>query len=125
MLNKMFKYNKTTYDLKTPKTIVPIPTDVDYKYGFIERYFIRKANDENGFIYEIDNDSYQKYLENPYWICDIVRWRITGPINPVYKDNGELDDRGVLFSNKTALNIASAKLKNISLYLPNILQFYK
>ena len=121
----MYNYTTNIFDLKTPKTIVPVPKDADYKYGFIERYFIKKANDENGFIYEVNFDSYEKYLENPYWVCDVIRWRITGPLNPIYKDNGELDDRGVIYSNKTALGIASKKLNNISLYLPNIIQFYK
>lgn len=121
----MFKYTTNIFDLKSPNTIVPVPDDTDYKYGFLERYYIRKANDENGFIYEVDREVYEKYLENPYWIGDVIRWRISGPLNIVYKDNGEIDDRGVIYSNKAAINIASRKLKNIGLYLPNILQFYK
>ncbi|MBM5787805.1 MAG: hypothetical protein FJ375_03695 [Pelagibacterales bacterium] len=121
----MYKYEKNIFDLNTPNTIIPVPKEADYKFGFIERYFVKKANDKNGFIFEVNETDYEKYLENPYWVGDKIIWRITGPQNPIYKNNGTLDDKGVIFSNKSALSIASKKLQNISLYLPNILQFYK
>ena len=117
--------NIEAFNIEFPKTIVPKPTENDYNLGFIRRYFIRKINDENGFIFEIDENEYQKYLTNPFFESTTIKWRISGPTQIKYKDNGEIDDRGVVFSNKAALGIASQKLKNIGLYLPNLLQFYK
>ena len=117
--------NIEIFNIQFPKTIVPSPTENDYNLGFIRRYFIRRINDENGFIFEIDENEYQKYLTNPFFESATIKWRISGPIEIKYKDNGEIDDKGVKNSNKTAINIASEKLKNIGLYLPNILQFYK
>ena len=124
----MYKKVANNIDLfivNTPNTIVPTPTDEDYYIGFVRRYFVRKANDINGFTYEIDKDEYADYIDNPFWTTADIKWRISGPLNPTYKENGEEDDRGVINSNKAAIRIAASKIKNIGLYLPNILQFYK
>ena len=109
--------NKINYSFSNPKTIVPIPKETDYENGFIQRYYCQKINDLNGFIFELEN--------NPFWKTTILRWRIKGPIDPVYNDVGQLIDMGVIQSNKNSIAIASFSLKNIGLYLPNILQFHK
>ena len=124
----MYKKVANNIDLfivNTPNTIVPNPTEEDYYIGFVRRYFVRKANDVNGFTYEIAKDEYAEYIDNPFWTTTDIKWRISGPLNPTYKENGEEDDRGVMNSNKAAIGIAASKIKNIGLYLPNILQFYK
>lgn len=117
--------NKTFYSLDIPKTIVPSPKPEDYESSFIERYFIQKVNDTYGFVYEIDKNEYSKIKSNPYWLTEIINWRITGPLNEVYGDNGLLIDKGVINSNKATLATASKKLKNIGLHLTNVLQFHK
>lgn len=114
-----------TYKIKYPKTIVPTPSDLDYSSGFMRRYFIRKRNDENGHIFEISKDTYSEYEDNPFWKTETLKWRIRGPIDPTYKDNGEIDDVGVTNSNKAAIALAQSSLKNIGLYLPNLKQFWK
>jgi len=124
MYNDLTK-NKTKYSLEIPKTFVPAPTDVDYSNGFIQRYFIQRVSDINGFVFEINSDTYQELLTNPYFISTIVRWRIAGPKNETFNIDGSIDDKGVINSNKASIQIASAVLKNIGLYLVNPLQFYK
>jgi hypothetical protein len=117
--------NKINYSFSNPKTIVPIPKETDYENGFIQRYYCQKINDLNGFIFEIDNNLFKELENNPFWKTTILRWRIKGPIDPVYNDVGQLIDMGVIQSNKNSIVIASFSLKNIGLYLPNILQFHK
>lgn len=117
--------NKTFYSLSTPNTIVPTPTEDDYTIGSIDRYFTQKANDINGFVYEITSDKFEELNQNPNWNTEIIRWRIAGPLDAVYNEKGDITDKGVINSNKTSLFISSNKLKNIGLYLPNVLQFYK
>lgn len=117
--------NIDKFTIKIPKTIVPKPTASDYENGFIERYFIQVSFDSNGFIYEVDESIFNRYLENPFWIGEKLFWRITGPLDVVYDMNGKLTDKGVIASNKSSLSIISLKIKNISLYLPNTKQFYK
>lgn len=113
------------YSLDFPKTIVPIPTDIDYENGFINRYFTQRVNDSNSFVFEIDLEEYNSLLENPYWTLEKMMWRITGPKLAVYANNGNVTDIGVISSNSASISIASDKIKNIGLYLPNLLQFYK
>ena len=121
----MYKVSSNIFDLNTPQTIVPSPTPSDYELGFIMRYFVRRANDLNGFIYEIDEHTFESYKDKPFWLIAELKWRIAGPLDVVYKSNGDIDDRGVVNSNKTSIMYTSKVLPNISLYLPNILQFYK
>lgn len=116
---------KKLYSLDIPKTIVPTPDNFDYETGFIQRYIVQKANDINGFVYEVDLNTYQDLLENPYWLVYSMRWRLTGPIDPTYKEDGSLNDMGVRASNRASIVLASNLIKNAGLYFPNILQFYK
>ena len=124
-MDSMYKVGSNIFDLNTPPTIVPLPTESDYELGFIMRYFVRRANDLNGFIYEIDESTFESYKNKPFWLVGELKWRISGPLDVVYKSNGDIDDRGVINSNKTSIMYTSKILPNISLYLPNILQFYK
>jgi hypothetical protein len=113
------------YSLDFPKTIVPTTTDIDYENGFINRYFTQRVNDSNSFVFEISLEEYNLLLENPYWTLEEMIWRITGPKSAVYSNNGTITDIGVVASNTASISIASNKIKNIGLYLPNLLQFYK
>lgn len=124
MYNDVAK-NLEIFNLKPPMTIVPTPTQDDYLLGFIRRYFIQKVNDENSFIFEVAENVYSEYTKNPFWKGDTIKWRITGPLQKVYKENGEIDDLDVASSNKAAIARVKTKLKNINLYLPNLLQFHK
>lgn len=117
--------NKETFSLKTPNTIVPIPSNNDYADAYIVRYFIQRVSDVNGFVYEVSSPEFENYLENPYWIAASMRWRISGPLDTVYDSNGNLIDKGIIQSNKSSLSIISLKIKNISLYLPNLKQFHR
>jgi len=117
--------NREAFSLKNPKTIVPTPSANDYASAYLVRYFLQRVSDVNGFVYEVGLPEYEEYFTNPYWISVSMRWRISGPLNVVYDSNGNLIDKGVIESNKSSLSITSLKIKNISLYLPNLKQFHK
>ncbi len=117
--------DKEIFSLQTPNTYMPTPTANDYDFGSIDRYFTQRANDINGFVFELDENVYMELMENPYWVVATMKWRISGPINAVYGPNNRLTDIGVRASNSASIVIASAKIKNIGLYLPNLLQFHK
>jgi len=112
-------------NIKNPKNFIPTPTDDDYEIGFIRRYFVTRTSDLAGFVYEVSQNDYENYLENPNFIGVDLKWRIRGPIDRIYNNNGLVEDNGVKYSNKAAIGLAAATLKNIGLYLPNMLQFYK
>jgi len=107
------------FKIEYPKTIVPIPTSQDYQNGFIRRYFIQKTNDPNGHIFEVSHEVYDSLNSVTFWKAIDLKWRLTGPLQY------SIDDMGVRASNNAAINLASSTLKNIGLYLPNLLQFYK
>ena len=117
--------NKKVYSLNVPLTTVPSPTDANYNNGIIERYFAQKVNDINGFVYEVNLNTYNELNSNPYWIIGIIKWRITGPLDVVYDENGKILDKGVRNSNIASIAEGQKIIKNLNLYLINILQFYK
>jgi hypothetical protein len=117
--------NIENFTLQIPKTVIPIPTEFDYDNGFIRRYFIQKTNDSNGFVFEVSEEVHDELKDNPFWKLADLKWRITGPKQTVYNQKGELSDIGVEITNKQIINLTSKTIRNISLYLPNLLQFYK
>ena len=117
--------NLNVFKLDIPKTIVPEPSETDYEFGFIRRYFCQKSNDANSYLFEIDENEFRRLSESPFWVVTDIKWRISGPIERIYKDDGSLADIGVISSNKAAIAFGAFTIKNIGLYLPNLLQFYK
>ena len=103
-------------DLVKPKKIksfVPNPNERDYLRGYIQRYFVRISNDESSPIIEVDSKEYSNLLSNPFYVGEKLRWRITG-------NESEVKD-----SNTKSIMLSSTKIKNLKLYLPNLLQFHK
>lgn len=128
-MNEIKKYNSIKKNsLSYPKkisTFIPNPNEDDYKRGYVNRYFVQKTNDVESAIYEVSSKQYQKYTHSHSFKGTTLRWRIKGPLEPVFNLNNEITDKGVRESNKVAIRIASEKIKNLKLYLPNLLQFYK
>jgi len=92
---------------------IPTPTDMDYKRGYITRYFVQKSNDRDGIIYEIRKKSTSKFSNNSFYIVTSLDWRLTGELSEVKK------------SNSASIKLASEIIPKIYLYLPNLLQFHK
>jgi len=105
-------------------TYIPTPIDIDYVRGYVRRYFVRKVNDLNGIIYEVSGSEFIRMASKPLYIRVSVKWRITGPKDMIM-DGDKIIDNGVINSNRLAIKYASEKMENLSLYLPNLLQFYK
>jgi hypothetical protein len=105
------------------KSFLPKPTDVDYTRGYIKRYFAQKVNDLNSPIREISSDDYIKVSNNSFYNTTSLKWRIAGPI----KSNSGIgtSEKTVSESNQISIRLASSSIKNLKLYLPNLLQFYK
>jgi len=123
-MSKLSDYKKV-FNGETIKTesrilaFIPTPNDDDYKRGFINRYFVQKTMDKSSPIIEVSQTTYLKTLANPQYRVANIRWRITGPMETSTSDNSVSD------SNLIAIRLASSNIKNLKLYLPNLLQFYK
>jgi hypothetical protein len=95
------------------KPFVPTPTEDDYKVGYIRRYFVQRANDKNGIIYEISENSFSTFTANTLYITTTVNWKISGTDEEIKKINDKV------------VRYASNNLPALRLYLPNLLQFSK
>lgn len=95
------------------KTIIPSPTDMDYKKGYITRYFAQKANDKTAPIIEVNSKGYSNYNNNPFYITTSLDWVIVGDVSIVE------------ISNSKSIKFSSQKMKAIQFYLQNLTQFLK
>jgi len=120
---KVFK--KITSTPSRINTFVPTPNEKDYSRGYIIRFFIQQSNDKTSPIYEVSSSNFRRYSSSKLYRGTTLRWRIKGPLDTVFNNQNEITDKGVKESNRIAISIASDKIKNLKLYLPNLLQFYK
>jgi hypothetical protein len=116
--------NIDQFKIVYPNTSIPSPSEDDYNQGYIRRHFVRKANDINAPIFEVDRDVLQKYSIIPFWITTTIRWRITGPIEQVVKADGGVEDIGVKNSNREAILFVKDKIPTLGLYIPDLTQFH-
>jgi len=118
--------SKSLTEIQIPETFVPEPIESDYENGFIERYFIQKANDNSSFVFEINDIIANKIFSNPYWKQIVVIWRISGPIDVIKNEKtGIIIDNGVYNDNIKEIAKAKKQIPNIGSYLINPMQFYK
>lgn len=103
---KEFKKNKV-------KPFLPNLSEEDYKSGSVRRFFTQKANDKNSVVYEISENAYSSFRENPLYITTSVNWRISGTNDEIKKINEKV------------IRYASKTMPALQLYLPNLLQFSK
>jgi hypothetical protein len=101
------------YKFNGVKQYIPTPTDLDYKRGYITRYFCQRANDTNGIVYEIDHKTFSNLSQNSFYTIVDLDWKIIGT------------DDEIKEANMKSVNRASKKLLSIQLYLPYLLQFKK
>lgn len=92
---------------------IPSPTEKDYRRGYVIRYFAQKANDEKSVIYEVNSTTFSELKESPFYKVTSLEWVISGEGDTVKVQN----QKSILF--------ASKDIKYLSLYLPNLLQFWK
>lgn len=107
------------------QTHVVNPSENDYNRGYIARYFAQKATSTNSPIYEINEKVFSRLQGNDMYIVVSLKWRISGPKETIYRENGQLLDMNVSESNRRAILLHYDKMPNLKLYLPNLLQFWK
>jgi len=110
---KEIKTLGNSFNQKKIATYIPSPTPKDYTIGYINRYFIQKANDVNAPIYEIKQSAYSSFNGNPFYRAVSMDWRIVGETMDVKE------------SNSASIRINYEIIPKLQLYLPNLLQFHK
>ena len=66
---------------------IPTPTDADYKKGYLVRYFVQKANDDNSPIFEIKKQALTKFSSNPFYLTTSLDWRLVGTDEKIKNSN--------------------------------------
>ena len=92
---------------------IPVLTEVDYKRGYISRYFIQRANDMAGRITEINEIAFSKFVNTPFYTAITLDWKVTG-------SDDEIKD-----CNSKSIKFVLKQMPKIQMYLPNLLQFRK
>lgn len=101
-----------------PTPYFPIPTESDYKKGYIMRSFIKKVNDQ-GFITEISDEEYDNFQNGTvdydvsYYLTYQIMWKLTGPLNSTRV--GQYDVRaGIIDTNKRLVETANKTFLGIT-----------
>ena len=107
-INKKKVYKQPVLSPYEPKLI-----ERDYQIGFIYRYFIRKRNEVNGTIFEINIDTHTKYKNDPLFIITRIRWKVSG-------EQYEIET-----ANRKSINLGKLDISNLDTYLKNLTLFSK
>lgn len=101
-----------------PTPYFPIPTEFDYKKGYIMRSFVKKVNDL-GFITEISDEEYDNFQNGTvdydvsYYLVIQIMWKLTGPLNSTRI--GQYDVRaGIIDTNKRLVETANKTFLGIT-----------
>lgn len=125
--NKNLPYINLKPDIQlariSPKAHNVIVTVDDVKLGVLQRFFLKKRNDNT--IIEINKQQYDAWksdeLDKKLHVAIEIAWFITGPINDTVTDTRIA---GVSTLNQQRIQLAAKTIPEITLYLTDPLQFY-
>lgn len=110
------------HDFKFPTNQKVVPTEIDYRKGFVKRTFCLFIG--SGKIVEIPSTKINRYTSNYFIKTKTVKWVISGPQRNVYKNN-ILFEKGVYEQNVETLQLLKfVGFENIENFL-NPLDLYK
>ena len=77
--------------IKIPKIDkIELPTDSDYKRGYMYRYFFRQLNNEMASIYEITKSEHGKIANHHFYSAIRIMWKLIGEKSSALKTNIEI-----------------------------------
>lgn len=115
------KLNLGNFNINLPNTFLPVPSDKDYKVGYIERYVVSKINYND--ITEVSSDVYSK-IDSNFFKKVKFKWKITGVLNSKY-DGKMLLQQGVIEFNKKQVDQINTIIRGVNDVFSNLTQFYK
>jgi hypothetical protein len=105
-----------------PSYHVAIPTEEDYKAGYMLRYVTKRVNSGPDTIKEVTRDDYQKTISNPLYTQASFVWILSGPLfddtsNPHYPIYG------VISNNRMTIENLEKDIPGISNFFSNYSQY--
>lgn len=112
--------------LALTSVFIPTPTDHDFEFGEIRRYFSQQANQPNGEITETSKAVFTTLAGKSLFTVVELRWKISGMADDTTDPfTGEVDVRGVRSANKAAVQEAAKTIPAIISKLINTLQLWR
>ena len=111
--------------IPTIKPYVPQPSDKDYSFGEIQRYFAQQVNQKNGEIFEISEQNYSELQNSTVYRIVSLRWKIAGPADSVRTSNGTRERTGIVEANTAAVTRAAKTMPAITQKLANPYQLWR
>ena len=106
-----------------PRIFVEL-TAIEYDKGTFLRFFLRKSNDKNAPIVEVEEAEFRAFLKNPFYIRTTLVWKIRGSLESIVND-GILIEKGISDHNYEQVTSADAIIPGISNKLKDLFEFYK
>jgi len=128
--NRLNKGNISMVELIEPSPFYPKPTEQDYSFKKITRYFAKQRTIRNFKIIEIDQNTYTDLFNEggiynyPLWKVTSLFWQISGPLYDE-RPNGTIVRAGVIDTNQRIIDNKEKTFSGIKQYLTNLQQFYK
>jgi hypothetical protein len=110
---KKLNNNLSEYNLPEISAYIPAPTEIEYKRGYIQRYFVQKSNDINSYIFEVNKYNFASLQINPYFTIVAILWKISGKPDEI------------MDANSKSIKIGNKTIPSLHKYLQNTLQFSK
>ena len=130
MIDNYRKVSTGTSILAITSPFVPVPTDADFEFGEIRRFFSQQANQPFGEIVEIAKSTFVGLQQKSLFIVVDIRWKISGPsedtisVDPITGVES-VDALGVRTANKAAVRQAAKVMPAITSKLTNLFQLWR
>tara|TARA_B100001996_G_C18547259_1_gene549388 strand:- start:76 stop:780 length:705 start_codon:yes stop_codon:yes gene_type:complete len=125
MINDYDSIKKVTSRIREVITpYAPKLKDLDYKRGYIKRYFVQRANDNRAPISEVSKIKFSQVAANPFYKQIKLKWRITGEIKDVEDISGNIK-KGVHTSNKRSIEEHLGKMPSLKNRLVNLAEYHE
>lgn len=124
LLEQYKKIKTVKTDFQQPQTYLVIITEQDRKLGYINRYFVKKVNEQT--IIEINAEQFELLASNKIdsnlFISTMIEWSITGSLENSYANGTTI--LGVKVKNYKAVVEAENVLQGIISKLTNLIEYY-
>jgi len=119
--------NKTKKYYKTPTYVNNPPSKKDFEKGYYTRYFLKRVNDINSAVIEVDNtqfDGLGSNIDGNLYYGIKLDWKITGMLDDHYTNNS-IDSYGVRSTNDRTITINEQKIPGLISILKNSMEYWR
>jgi hypothetical protein len=125
--------------LAIASTFVPRPSEADFAFGELNRFFAQQANQKFGEIFEVSPSAFSALQQKSLYTTIQLKWKVSGPAENTVEtdpDTGEtvvdplsgkpiVTSLGVRQANKAAINEAAKTMPAIKQKLTNVFQLWQ